>query len=491
MAELHGVETIELTQGTVAVSTIRTAVIGLVGTAPDAEAGAIASLQTGSALLDTLLLFSAKKPGVAGNKLLVNAVASKLNAEEPTALAAVADFQDGVLNIALGIDETGKVVSTAAELVTLVNGLATSDITAALPAGGTGLGIVAPFNEKLSGGSDEPYPLNVPVVVAGGISQAKKLGSAGSLPAALADIFDQEGALVVVVRADAGITEEAQRASIIAAVSALENSKSITTYQPRILVATGFTEDDAVAKALEATAAKLRGIAYIDSASMASVQDVVQRRSMFGTRAELLRPRVAQSSEDGAIIYRPYSACAAGLRARIDRQNGWWWSKSNQEIYNILGVEQVDSFSLNDANCTANLLNMDNVSTIMRSDGFRHWGNRLCTSDPQWRFESVRRTADVIEDSIEQTMLEYIDRPLDKQVADDIIGTINSYMRQLKGLGAIFGGKAWLDEELNTEESIASGVLYINYDFGPKSPLEHLVMQVRINNKYAVVELVA
>lgn len=34
MANLHGVETIELTSGTVAVTTIQTAIIGLVGTAP-------------------------------------------------------------------------------------------------------------------------------------------------------------------------------------------------------------------------------------------------------------------------------------------------------------------------------------------------------------------------------------------------------------------------------------------------------------------------
>lgn len=488
MSELHGVETIELTQGTVAVTTIRTAVIGLAGTAPDAAQGTVAALQTGSALLDSQMVFSAKTPGVAGNKYSVTAAAAILDPADSKEIMPAIKYVDGVLDITLGIDDKGEVTTTAAEVMTLVNALADSDITAAVT--GEATGIVLPFSEALAGGTDEPYPLNVPVVVAGGISQAKKLGATGSLPAALADIFDQEGALVVIVRAEADEKEETQRANIIAAVAALQDSKSITTYQPRILIAPDFSDDDAVAKQLETTANKLRGVAYVDSASMATAQDVVLRRSMFGARVELLRPRVAQAATTGEIIYRPYSACAAGLRARIDRENGWWWSKSNQEIMNILGVEQVDSFELNDPNCVANLLNMDNVSTIIRYDGFRHWGNRLCTTDPQLRFESVRRSADVIEDSIEQTMMLYIDRPLDKQVADDIIGTINSYMRKLKGLGAIFGGKAWLDEELNTAETIAAGVLYIDYDFGPKSPLEHLVMRVKINNTYAVVEMV-
>ena len=43
MSQLHGVETIELTSGTVAVTTIQTAIIGRVGTAPDASGGTAAS----------------------------------------------------------------------------------------------------------------------------------------------------------------------------------------------------------------------------------------------------------------------------------------------------------------------------------------------------------------------------------------------------------------------------------------------------------------
>ncbi|EIC82050.1 major tail sheath protein [Serratia sp. M24T3] len=79
----------------------------------------------------------------------------------------------------------------------------------------------------------------------------------------------------------------------------------------------------------------------------------------------------------------PYSARAADLRARIDLDRGWWWSKSNQDIFSILGVEHVDDFILGEPNCQANLLNMENISTIIRRDGFKHWGNRLCTRDPR------------------------------------------------------------------------------------------------------------
>ncbi|HIE6476360.1 TPA: phage tail sheath family protein [Enterobacter hormaechei] len=488
MANLHGVETIELTSGTVAVTTIQTAIIGLVGTAPDASAGTPAAGTVGTPILDNVVEFTATKAGRAGNVLLAEAVAGVPDAENPAAVetTAVWDATALTLTITLGCDEAGKLTATPAEVVTAVNAVADVKVTAK----GTGSGIVTPFSLQMSGGEDEPFPLNTPVAIVG-TTMLSRLGEKGSLKPALTEINDQRNALTVVVRVAEETDEAKQRAAVLTGIGSLSSAKSVTTYQPRIVIAPGFSEDDAVGKALETVAGKLRAVAYVDCESGATLQKVVQRRQSYGMRTELLRPRVQVSNADGQLVYRPYSAFAAGLRARIDFEKGWWWSKSNQDINNILGVEQVDEFILGDENCDANLLNMQNVSTIIRRAGFKHWGNRLCGTNPQWRFESVRRTADVIEDSIQETMLEYVDRPLDRENADDIIGTINAYMRQLIGLGAIFGGRAWLDEELNTAESMAAGVLYINYDFGPKSPTELISLRVRVNNNYALEEMLA
>ncbi len=37
--------------------------------------------------------------------------------------------------------------------------------------------------------------------------------------------------------------------------------------------------------------------------------------------------------------------------------------------------------------------------------------------------------------------------------------------------------------------TLAAGVLYINYDFGPKSPTELISLRVRVNNNYALEEM--
>lgn len=488
MAQLHGVETIELTSGTVAVTTIQTAIIGLVGTAPDASAGTAAAGTAGTPILDNVVSFSADLVGRAGNAIVVNALAGVPATEAAKAVetSAVWDAATLRLTVTLGCDESGVLTATPGDVAGAVNAIVGVKVNAA----GSGKGVLSPFSLQLSGGNDEPFPLNTPVAIVG-TTLLRQLGDKGTLKQALSEINDQRNALTVVVRVSELTEQTKQRAALLAGIRELSSAKSTTTYQPRIVIAPGFSEDDAVGKALETVAGKLRAVAYVDCASGATLQEVVQRRQSYGARAELLRPRVQVSDSDGQLVYRPYSAFAAGLRARIDYEKGWWWSKSNQDISNILGVEQIDEFILGDENCDANLLNMQNVSTIIRRAGFKHWGNRLCATDPQWRFESVRRTADVIEDSIQETMLEYVDRPLDRENADDIIGTINAYMRQLVGLGAIFGGRAWLDEELNTAESLTAGVLYINYDFGPKSPTELISLRVRVNNNYALEEMLS
>lgn len=343
MANLHGVETIELTSGTVAVMTIQTAIIGLVGTAPDASTGTPASGTSGTPILNNTVDFAATTTGRSGNVLRVDAQAGLPPSENPAAVPTMAEWDAAslTLKVTLGCDDKGVLTATAADVVAAVAEVQDSKISAK----GDGTGLVSPFSLQLAGGEDEPFPLNTPVAVVG-TTMVSRLGEKGTLKQALNEINDQRNALTVVVRVAEDAKEEAQRAAVLAGIGMLASAKSVTTYQPRIVIAPGFSEDDAVGKALETVAGKLRAVAYVDCASGATLQEVVQRRQSYGARVELLRPRVQVSDASGQLVYRPYSAFAAGLRARIDYEKGWWWSKSNQDINNILGVEQVDEFIL-------------------------------------------------------------------------------------------------------------------------------------------------
>ena len=125
MSQLHGVETIELTSGTVAVTTIQTAIIGLVGTAPESSAGSAAAVTTGTPILDNVLNFTAKERGRAGNVIQVDAVAAVPETESPQAVNTSASWDNVTrkLTVTLGCDEQGAITARPADVVSVVNAL--------------------------------------------------------------------------------------------------------------------------------------------------------------------------------------------------------------------------------------------------------------------------------------------------------------------------------------------------------------------------------
>lgn len=497
---LHGVRTIEYDDGADAISTVNVSVIGIVGTAPDSEGAKCASLVTGSDITDNQVIYSVETPGTAGNAYCIEIVPGEVLPAD-TVFSPDYDFSkvwvysikpDGnlKLSVKIPVDSAGNKLMGCVEIANaydLVPPLPGYSRITGFTKSGAAHGEVQYMSEtNLAGGADEAFPLNVPTVIAGSSTKAAKLGTTGTLPADINDIFNQTRALIVVVRVADDTDALKLQQNVIAGLNRLPDSAQLNEVMPRIIIAPDFSATDPVAAQIEVVANKVRGVGYIDSPSFATAKAVAMRRQKFGKRVEILRPRVFTTSS-GAKTSRAYSACAAGLRCRIDNENGFWWSKSNQQILGITALEQIDEYISGDDTCVTNLLNKNQVSTIIRRNGFRHWGNYLCNTDPQWAFECVRRTADVIEDSIADTVEdEFIDRPIDLHLGDDIIESINGFIRYLFEIEAINGGKAWLDPELNTKESLAAGKLYINVEFAPKSPCQSVIITYRINNDYTV-----
>ncbi|EIN5961772.1 phage tail sheath subtilisin-like domain-containing protein [Vibrio cholerae] len=481
MQFLHGAEVIEIDDGSRPIQTVKSAVIGLVGTAPLSAAATSAALTIGTAILNDGLKLTAVKTGTEGNAISVEVLAPTVASSE---LAVT--VTNNKISIQLASDESGALTTTATELASALMADPAAKALVTAVALGDGSGDVAPVSRAyLSGGENEPFPLKKPVAVAGSRKLIEKLGKEGTLPAAFDDIFDQTGALVIAVRAEKGQTEEQTQANVIEAMQAFLDSQTETGYTPRILVAPEFSQFDAVASELEAKAKRLRAIAYLDCDRTASYTDAIKRARQFGERVEITWPWVRVfDTELAKEIDRPSSARQAGLRARIDAEKGFWWSKSNQEIYGIVGTSQPVDWALGDPNTTANMLNENKVSTIIREGGFRHWGNRTCSTDPKWTFEQTRRTADMINDSVQRSHLWAVDRNITKTYVDDVISGVNAYLRELKALGAILGGECWADKELNTPATIQKGIVYFDFDFCPPYPAEHIVFRSRLNNDY-------
>jgi phage tail sheath protein FI len=337
------------------------------------------------------------------------------------------------------------------------------------------------------------FPLDRPVLIAASRKEAARLGETGTLPAALDAIFDQAGAVVIVVRvaetAPADDTPEAAAAaqaattnSIIGGVDAagtatgiqcLVDAESLTGYSPRILLAPGFTHQKAVADELLSVAERLRAVVILDGPTTTDDAAIAYAGDFGNARAYLVEPAV-RVFRDGAEVVEPASPRVAGLIAKSDNDRGFWWSPSNQEILGITGTSRPVDFLLGDPNSRANLLNENNVATIIRESGFRLWGNRTLSADPVWAFLSTRRISDVIADSIQRAHLWAVDRPVTKQLCESIADGVNAYLRSLTTLGAILGGECWYDRDDNPNGDLAQGIVRFRYKFTPPPPAEHI-----------------
>lgn len=357
------------------------------------------------------------------------------------------------------------------------------------------IGIVGTAPDAVTGS----FPLNTPVLVAGNRVEASKLGTSGTLPAAMDAIFDQTGAVVVVVRVEEGADAAATLANVIGGVDAATGeyqgvhaflgAESAVGFAPRILLAPGFTHQrdggaNAVVSELVGIAERLRAVVIADGPNGTDADALAYAEDFGSSRVYVIDPWVKRVDATGATVVAPASPCVAGLIAKSDNERGFWWSPSNQNINGIVGTGRTVDFALDDANSRANLLNEGKVATIIRQNGFRLWGNRSVTADAKWHFLSVRRTADIINDSLLRAHLWAVDRNITKTYVQDVQDSVNAYLRHLTSIGAILGGKCYADPDLNTPDQIALGKVYFDFDFTPPYPAEHITFRSHLVNDY-------
>ncbi|MEM1077462.1 MAG: phage tail sheath subtilisin-like domain-containing protein [Pseudomonadota bacterium] len=341
----------------------------------------------------------------------------------------------------------------------------------------------------------DAFPADTPVLVAGSRTEAAKLGETGTLPAAIDGIFDQAGALVVVVRVEEGVDAAQTMANVIGGVDATTGAyeglqcflaaENVVKVTPRILIAPGFTQNVAVTSNMIAIADRLRAVIFVDGPNTNDADAITFRGSFGSDRVYVVDPWVKVFDPVTATnVEQPPSARVAGITARTDQERGFWWSPSNQLMNGIVGTARDVSFGLSDPLSRANLLNEGEVATIIQKDGYRLWGNRSATADPLWAFISVRRTADMIYESIEQGHLWAMDRPMSAQLILDIQEGVAAFLRSLQARGAVLGFNVWVDPDLNTEATLKAGQFFINFDFEPPAPLERLTFMASRNGDY-------
>ncbi|MBZ3683700.1 phage tail sheath protein [Providencia rettgeri] len=338
------------------------------------------------------------------------------------------------------------------------------------------------------------FPLNTPVLITDVKNAAGKAGETGTLARSLDAIGNQSKPVTVVVRVEQGESEAETTSNIIGGTTpdgrktglqALTVAQGRLGVKPRILAVPAH-DTQAVSSTLAGIAQKMRAMAYISAYGSKTISDAIDYRKNFSQRELMLIWPEFQSWDTVANaesnIYA--TACALGLRAKIDNEIGWHKTLSNVGVNGVTGISADVSWDLQDPATDAGLLNENDITTLIRNNGFKFWGSRTCSDDPLFAFESYTRTAQVLSDTIAEGLDWSIDGTLNPSLARDIIESINAKLRSMTAQGYLLGGECWFDPDVNTKEELKSGKLYIDYDYTAVPPLENLLLRQRITDRY-------
>jgi phage tail sheath protein FI len=338
------------------------------------------------------------------------------------------------------------------------------------------------------------FPANVPVLLAGDPTLAASLGDTGTLKAAVEDIFDQAAPLTVIIRVEEGADAAATMSNMVGdtttktGVHALKKCLATTGVKPWIIALPGFTLDVASPEEPSAAVAELTGVldelesfAYIDGPDTTDAAALTYQGLIASGRCEVVdvKSKVWDTALDGW-VYRPSAARFAGVRALIDHKLGAWHPSSNKPLKGIGGVSRVIAYGVQ-----SDLLNEGHVSTIINlGNGPITWGSRTTSGESVWAFTSVRRTADLINGAVRDAYLEFVDKPFSAANIRLMLESGNAAMRNFKAIGAILGGKVWMDAKLNEPTQLAQGKITFSIDFEPPAPMEDIRFVAHRNIEY-------
>ncbi len=332
------------------------------------------------------------------------------------------------------------------------------------------------------------FPENTAALITNPLEGLGRAGTSGTLAHTLKAISDQTKAVCVVVRVPEGLTEAETSTNVIGGMTsgqytgmqALLAAQTKLQVKPRILGCPGL-DTAAVTAAMVTLAQRLRAFVYAGCDAATTKEEAVAYRQNYAARElMLIWPDFLDAS--GSTLYA--TARAMGLRAKLDQDIGWHKTLSNVAVNGVLGLSSDMYFDLQDSTSDSNYLNENDITTLVNSTGYKFWGSRTCSDDPLFAFENYTRTAHVLADSIAEAHLWAVDKPLHASLARDIIAGVNAKFRELKATGYIIDGEAWYDDTVNSQTTLASGKLYIDYDYTPVPPLENLLFQQRITDRY-------
>ena len=230
-------------------------------------------------------------------------------------------------------------------------------------------------------------------------------------------------------------------------------------------------------------------VAVIDSADGQTPGEVLDTRGRIdSTRAAFYYPwvRVADPLSDPtdptvpAEIFLPPSGFVAGIYARVDTERGVHKAPANEIIRLALGFELLINKGQQE------VLNPEGVNCLrfFEGRGFRVWGARTASSDPEWKYLNVRRYFAYIERSVERGTQFAVFEPNGEALWTNVQQTVRDFLFNEWTSGRLLGStpdEAFFvrcDRTTITQNDLDNGRLICLVGIAPLRPAEFVIFRI-------------
>ncbi|MGE3454217.1 MAG: phage tail sheath family protein [Kofleriaceae bacterium] len=130
------------------------------------------------------------------------------------------------------------------------------------------------------------------------------------------------------------------------------------------------------------------------------------------------------------------------------------------------------------------LLNSESINTFRLQRGVRPWGARTASSDPQWRYISVRRLFIMLRRSLEAGFAWITFEPNNQRTWDLVKDRTVAFLSDLHNRGMLVGGNpeqaffVKCDAETNPPDQVDNGMLICDVGVAPVSPAEFIMISL-------------
>ncbi len=144
---------------------------------------------------------------------------------------------------------------------------------------------------------------------------------------------------------------------------------------------------------------------------------------------------------DNKIILPPSSA-VAGVYCQVDANRGVWKAPANVSLNMVLELMQkIDDYDQQDMNVTGTGKSVNAIREFM-GKGKMVWGARtLAGNDNEWRYISVRRFYNMVEESVKKSTEPFVFEPNDANTWSKVKGMIENFLTLQWRAGALQGAK--------------------------------------------------